>query len=172
MQLQQKIMEGDYLESNAIMDEDTQHGRYLSFALGDESYGLEISHVIEIVGIQPITPIPEAPDYVRGIINLRGQIVPVIDVHLKFGSESKAYDDRTCIIIIDIEGLSAGLIVDRVSEVLTIGDGDIVPPPDYRTGAQNHYIKAIGKVGNEIKLLLDCNKLFDVEEIDSLQNIG
>jgi purine-binding chemotaxis protein CheW len=159
------------MDYNSLMEEDTQHGRYLSFAMGDESFGLEISHVIEIVGIQPITPIPEAPSYVKGIINLRGKIIPVIDMHIKFGRESKDYDDRTCIIIIDIQETLAGLIVDRVSEVLTIEDGDIVPPPTLHTGSLSRYIKGIGKVGNDVKLLLDVNKLFHEGELDSIQNI-
>ena len=89
----------------------------------------------------PITPIPEAPNDVKGIINLRGKIIPVIDMHIKFSREPKDYDDRTCIIIIDIQDTLAGLIVDRVSEVLTIEDGEIVPPPTLHAGSLSRYIK-------------------------------
>jgi purine-binding chemotaxis protein CheW len=156
------------MEANVFIEEDTQHGRFLTFALGSESFGLEISYVKEIVGIQPITPMPEMPFCVRGIINLRGKIIPVIDARLKFSKAEATYDDRTCIIVIDIEDISVGLIVDTVSEVLTIEDDNIVPPPDFRTGARNPYIKAIGKVGNDVKLLLDCNMLFDNAMINDL----
>jgi purine-binding chemotaxis protein CheW len=153
-------------------EEDTQHGRYLTFALGNEAFGLEISNVTEIVGIQPITPIPEVPGYVKGVINLRGKIIPVIDVRLRFGKESMAYDERTCIVVVDIQDVCVGLIVDSVSEVISIDDANIVPPPDWRTGAQTRYIKAIGKVGNDVKLLLDCERLFRDGELSELENIG
>jgi purine-binding chemotaxis protein CheW len=153
-------------------EEDTQHGRYLTFALGGEAYGLEIGNVTEIVPIQPITPIPEAPEYVKGIINLRGRIIPVIDVRKRFGRPSAEYDDRTCIVVVDIKGVSVGLIVDCVSEVITIDDANIVPPPDYRSGVQTRYIKAIGKVGTDVKLLLDCEKLFRDGELSDLAQAG
>lgn len=155
------------MENNVPLEEDTQHGRYLTFALENESYGLEISYVKEIVGMQPITQLPEVSDYVKGIINLRGRIIPVIDVRIRFGKDHGEYSDRTCIIVVDIRDLSVGLIVDNVSEVLTIDDSNLVAPPDYRTGAQTHYIKAIGKVGTEVKLLLDCDKLFTSEELQN-----
>jgi purine-binding chemotaxis protein CheW len=151
------------------LEEDTQHGRYLTFELGSEAFGLEISHVTEIVGMQPITPIPESQAYVKGVINLRGKIIPVIDVRLRFGRECAEYDDRTCIIVVDILGTSVGLIVDCVAEVITIDDANIVPPPDYRSGVNTRYIKAIGKVGCDVKLLLDCEKLFRDEELAALE---
>jgi purine-binding chemotaxis protein CheW len=156
------------METNAALEEDTQHGRYLTFALGKEFYGLEISYVKEIVGMQPITSIPEVSSSVKGIINLRGSIIPVIDMRLKFGKENMEYNDRTCIIVIDTQGVSIGLIVDNVAEVLSIDDSNVVPPPDRRTGAQTHYIKAIGKAGSDVKMLLDCNRLFEADEFDFL----
>lgn len=146
------------MENSLLREEDTQHGRYLTFALGQEAFGLEIIYVKEIVGLQPITPLPEAPDFVRGIINLRGRIIPVIDARLRFGKEHGAYTDRTCIVVVEIEGVSVGLIVDSVSEVLTIDDGSIVPPPAL-SGTRSGTIKAIGKVGNDVKLLVDCQRL-------------
>jgi purine-binding chemotaxis protein CheW len=156
------------MEYNAALEEDTQHGRYLTFALGDESYGLEIGFVREIVGMQPVTVIPEAPAYVKGIINLRGKIIPVIDMRLKFGKELCGYNDRTCIVVVDIQDTSAGLIVDHVAEVLAIDDDNIAPPPSVRTGAYNQCIKAIGKAGSEVKLLLDCEKLFPNGDLDKI----
>lgn len=149
--------------------EDTQHGRFLTFKLGEEFFGLEISYVEEIVGMQPITQMPEVAAYVRGIINLRGRIIPVIDVRLKFDKETIPYDDRTCIIVVDIQDMPVGLIVDEVTEVLTIVDDNIVPPPLAKTGACKRYIKAIGKIGNDVKILLNCNKLLDTDELESLK---
>ncbi len=153
-----------------MLEEDTQRGKYLTFALGQESYGLEISYVKEIVGMQPITQLPEASPFVKGIINLRGRIIPVIDMNLKFGREASVYTDRTCIIVVDIQELSVGLIVDQVAEVLVIGEDNIVPPPPVKTGAYNRYVKGIGKTGNDVKILLDCEKLFSSGELDALPN--
>jgi len=158
----------DLIERTTEMDEDTLKGRYLTFSLGDESYGIEVRYVTEIVGMQKITEIPELPDYVKGIINLRGKIIPVIDVRLRFRKEPKEYNDRTCVIVIDIRDLSIGLIVDTVSEVISIPDEDIVEPPEMNKGFSNRYIKNIGKVGNEVKLLLDCEKLLTEDELGSL----
>lgn len=149
-------------------EEDTQKGRYLTFGLGKEVYGIEIAHVTEIIGIQSITELPELPEYIRGIINLRGKIIPVMDVRLRFKKEFRAYNDRTCIIVIDIGGTAIGLIVDSVAEVLSIEAGNIVEPPKLKHGQQNRYIKEIGKVGNEVKLLLDCEKLLTENEIREL----
>lgn len=153
-------------------EEDTQRGRYLTFSLDSEVYGIEIRYVIEIIGIQPITQVPEVPLYVKGIINLRGKIIPVIDMRIKFKKEPLKYNDRTCIIVVDIQNMTVGLIVDNVSEVLTIEDENIVPPPDYKTGFRNRYIKGIGKAGDDVKLLLDCNKLLKDDEIDELNKIN
>jgi len=157
-----------------VQEEDTQHGKFLTFQLGNEVYGIEIRYDTEIIGIQQITYVPEVPKYVKGIINLRGKVIPVIDVRLKFGKPPVDYDDRTCIIVIDINDTQIGLIVDCVSEVLNISDDNIVPPPSYKTGFQNKYIKGIGKVGNAVKLLLDCEKIIsendNTEAVEKLDN--
>jgi purine-binding chemotaxis protein CheW len=155
--------------SNTIeVEQDTQKGRYLTFSLGKESYGIEINYVTEIIGIQAITELPELPEYVKGIINLRGKIIPVMDVRLRFKKEPKDYNDRTCIIVVDINNLLIGLIVDSVAEVITILEQDIVEPPQLNKGGNNKYIKEIGKVGNDVKLLLDCEKLLTQEELEDL----
>ncbi|NLZ48005.1 MAG: purine-binding chemotaxis protein CheW [Clostridiales bacterium] len=156
------------VEDNIEMEEDTQKGRYLTFSLGKESYGIEIKYVTEIIGIQTITEVPELPEYVKGIINLRGKIIPVIDMRLRFKKEPIDYNDRTCVIVVDINEISVGLIVDSVSEVLTIGDENITDPPQLNKGSSNRYIKNIGKVGESVKLLLDCEKLLSEEEIEDL----
>lgn len=150
-------------------EEDTQRGKYLTFPLGNEVFGIEISFVTEIIGIQSITYVPEVPAYVKGIINLRGKIIPVIDIRLKFKKDVIPYDDRTCIIVIDIKDTSIGLIVDCVSEVIDINDDHIVPPPTYKTGFQNKFIKGIGKVGDDIKLLLDCEKIVTDGDTEMLE---
>ena len=150
------------------MEEDTQKGRFLTFVLGKETYGIEIKHVTEIIGIQAITELPELSEYIKGIINLRGKIIPVMDVRLRFKKKAKEYNDRTCIIVIDINDLSIGLIVDSVSEVLTIDEKDIVEPPQMNNGYHNRYIKSIGKVGNDVKLLLNCEKLLTEDEMANI----
>ena len=158
-------------EENGMLAEDTQHGRFLTFSMGKEVFGIEIRYVTEIIGMQAITEVPEVPEYVKGIINLRGKIIPVIDVRLKFRKEAMEYNDRTCIIVIDINDVSVGLIVDNVAEVLTIADDDIAAPPSSKTGFENRYVKGIGKSGGEVKLLLDCEKLLANEEISILESI-
>ena len=152
-------------------EEDTQKGRFLTFTLGNEHYGLDIKYVTEIIGIQDITEVPELPEYIRGIINLRGKIIPVMDVRLRFKKPFREYNDRTCIIVVEIQDISVGLIVDAVAEVLSIQDQDIVPPPDLNKGYSNRYISGIGKVGNEVKLLLNCSKLLSDNEVEGLGNI-
>jgi purine-binding chemotaxis protein CheW len=147
--------------------EDTQKGKFLTFNMGNEMYGIEIRHVTEIVGIQHITEVPELPEYIRGIINLRGKIIPVMDVRLRFKKPFREYNDRTCVIVIDINDSSVGLIVDSVSEVINIPEDDIVPPPEINKGYAR-YIKGIGKVGNEAKLLLDCQMLLTQDELEDL----
>jgi purine-binding chemotaxis protein CheW len=156
------------MEEMDMLNEDTQEDRFLTFSLGNESYGIEIRYVTEIIGIQPITEIPELPEYIKGIINLRGKIIPVMDIRLRFKKEPKDYNDRTCVIVVDIRDVSIGLIVDSVSEVITIPKQDIVEPPQMNKGYQNRYIKSIGKVGSEVKLLLDCEMLLDDSEANEL----
>ncbi len=158
----------EVINNTTELEEDTLKGRYLTFLLGNESYGIEVRYVTEIIGLQAITEIPELPEYVRGIINLRGKIIPVMDVRLRFKKEPKDYNDRTCVIVVDINDISIGLIVDTVSEVITILEDDIVEPPEMNTGFSNRYIKNIGKYGDEVKLLLDCEKLLTADELESL----
>jgi purine-binding chemotaxis protein CheW len=151
------------------MEEDTQKGKFLTFSLGEEFYGIDIMYVTEIVGIQPITVVPEMPNFIKGIINLRGKIIPVMDARLKFKKPPQAYNDRTCIIVIDVSDISIGIIVDAVSEVLNISDENIVPPPSLNTGGRK-YIKSVGKSGDNVTLILDCDKLLDEEEIQDIKH--
>ncbi|MGE5415473.1 MAG: chemotaxis protein CheW [Acidobacteriota bacterium] len=156
---------------NIDLEEDTQKGMFLIFTLGKEDYGIEIRYVTEIIGIQTITEVPELPEYVKGVINLRGKIIPVVDVRLRFKKEPQVYDDRTCIVVVDIQGIPIGLVVDRVSEVLHINDEEIAPPPELNKAFQK-YIKGIGKVDNQVKLLLDAERLMDEDEIEKLVDIS
>jgi len=153
---------------NTLQEEDTQKGKYLTFSLGAEFYAIEIKYVTEIIGMQPVSEVPELPEYVKGIINLRGKIIPVMDVRLRFKKPIVSYNDRTCVIVIEISRISIGLIVDLVSEVMAIPDDDIVPPPEVSQGG-NKFIKGIGKVNNDVKLLLDCDKLINDNDIDQLE---
>lgn len=152
-------------------EEDTQKDKFLAFTIGNEVYGLEIKYVIEIIGIQEITEVPELPEYIRGIINLRGKIISVMDVRLRFRKPIKEYNDRTCIIVVEVKGVAVGLIVDTVSEVISISEEHIVPPPELNKSQSNRYIKGIGKIGNEIKLIVDCGTLLNDEEVQVLENI-
>lgn len=162
-------MNKNIVDVTADAEEDTQNEKYLTFALDNESYGISINNVVEIIGMQPITLVPELPSYIKGIINLRGKVIPVMDVRLRFRKEFRDYNDRTCIIVVDINGLGIGLIVDSVSEVLVISEQDIVPPPNLNK--TNKYIRGIGKIGSEVKLILDCDKLISDDEENTSTSI-
>lgn len=151
------------------IEEDTQKNKFLTFSLGKELYGIDIMFVTEIVGIQPITEVPELPVFIKGIINLRGKIIPVMDARIKFGKVEQAYNDRTCIVVVDVMALSIGIIVDAVSEVMTINEENIVPPPNIGSSGRK-YIKSVGKSGDEVILLLDCEKLLNEDEFMHVNN--
>lgn len=153
-------------------EEDTLIGRYLTFLIGKESYGIELRYAREIVGIQEITEMPEMPEYIKGIINLRGKIIPLMCVRTRFGKEQQAYDDRTCVIVVDFGGMLIGLIVDSVSEVLTLADSDIVAVPQTTMGLSNRYIENIGKVGDGVIMLINTRKLLTDDELDELVNMA
>ena len=148
-------------ERNAYEDEleeYTQRDKFLIFSLKKQFYGIEIKYVTEIIGIQPIAAVPDLPGYIQGIINLRGKIIPVMDVRLRFGMEEQPYNDRTCIIVIDITNRVMGLIVESVSEVLPISPSEIVAAPEAQ-GNGGGFITGIGKTGSDVKLLIDCEIL-------------
>ena len=153
-----------------IMDDDDESiaNMYLTFKLADEEYGIGIMHVTEIVGLQNITEVPDMPEFVKGVVNLRGQVIPVIDVRLRFHMEPKDYDERTCIIVLSIRDVQIGLVVDTVNEVLTIDEKLISPPPKIASANSARYIKGLGKVNEEVKILLSGEKLLFEEEIATL----
>lgn len=159
-------------EINTLANEhDAQKGKYMTFKSGNEFFGLKIQYVNEIIQIQSITAIPETEDYIKGLINLRGKIIPVIDVRLRFKQEPFDYNDRTCIIVINVRETVVGLIVENIAEVVEIKDENILPPPSIGKAekTQNKYVYGIGKVGNDVKLLLDPDKLINDEDLSVVE---
>jgi purine-binding chemotaxis protein CheW len=140
-------------------------GKYLTFDLGKEEFGIEIIKVREIIGYMTITAVPQMPDYVKGVINLRGQVIPVIDLRSRFGMEDKEITDQTCIIVVDIHqsdrSFFAGLVVDHVQEVLNIEKGNIDDAPQFGTDVNTDFLLGIGKAGSAIKLLLDIDRVLE-----------
>lgn len=149
-------------------DEDTQKNKYLTFHLAEEDYGIEIVYVTEIIGIQKITEVPDMPEFIKGVINLRGKVIPVMDVRLKFKLKEKKYNERTCIIVVDINNTSVGLVVDEVSEVINIPEEQVEPMPQAGRSASSRFIQGIGKVGEDVKILLTVEKLLYEEELDQI----
>ena len=158
-QLQQNI------DNTIDEDEESIANMYLTFKLAEEEYGIEIMYVTEIVGLQSITEVPDMPGFVKGVVNLRGQVIPVIDVRLRFHMQPKDYDERTCIIVLSIKDVQLGLVVDTVNEVLTIDPKLISPPPRVAAANSAQYIKGMGKINDEVKILLSGEKLLFAEEL-------
>ncbi len=138
-------------------------GKYLTFTLGKEDYGIGILKVREIIGVMEITAVPHTPEYIKGVINLRGRVIPVMDLRLKFGLESTQYTERTCIIVVEVQSktgpLQVGMVVDSVSEVLNVTGQEIEPPPALGISTNTANILGMAKVKGEVKILLDVNKV-------------
>jgi purine-binding chemotaxis protein CheW len=151
-------------------------GKYLTFNLGDEQYGLEILKVQEIIGMQGITKIPRTPAYVKGVINLRGKVIPVIDLRLKFEMGEKVFTRKTCIIVVQVSReenrLIMGIIVDEVSEVLDITGDKIEAPPSMGTRLDTHFILGIAKTESAVKILLDIDNVLSVRELAAITQTG
>ncbi len=143
--------------------------KYLMFYLNDENYGIPILHVNEIIGVMGITPIPKTPSYMKGIINLRGKIIPVMDLRLKFSMEEREYDQLTCIIIVEIqvEGNKKfiGIVVDKVAEVVNVYSKDIELPPQYGQEDETGFLTGIGKVKDKVVMLLDIDSIINSQEM-------
>lgn len=150
--------------------DDSIDDMYLTFELGNEVYGIGIGYVTEIVGIQNITEVPDMPVFVKGVVNLRGQVIPVLDVRLRFNMPDREYDERTCIVVVNINNIQLGLVVDTVNEVMTIDESHISPPPKIASANSARYIKGMGKIGDEVKILLDVQRLLFEEELEGLQS--
>lgn len=145
-------------------DEDTQRDRYMTFKCGEEYYGIGIGYVDEIIGIQPITEVPETPDFVKGLLNLRGKIIPIIDVRLRFKKEPIEYNDRTCVVVITVSDVMIGLIVDTIADVVTIPESDILLPPSVGSSGSSRFVYGLGKIGDDVKLLIDPVRLIGLDE--------
>ena len=154
-------------------DDDSMANKYMTFIIGQETFGIEIQYIIEIIELQKITEVPDMPEYVKGVINLRGKIIPVMDLRLRFKMPSKEFDDRTCIIVTDIKDTPIGFIVDTVEEVANISEENVSPPPQFKTvSGKERYIKGLGKIGDNVKIILDVEKILFENEINSLKNIS
>jgi purine-binding chemotaxis protein CheW len=144
-------------------------GKYLTFWTDGQLFGVPISDVVQIIGMQEITPIPDSPAYAKGVINLRGFIIPLIDVRLRFGKPEAEYNERTCIVVTSLEENYIGFIVDSVNEVATIDDDNISPPPKVVSSDRtNAYLTGVGKIGEKVVLLLDTNKILNADEIEQV----
>jgi purine-binding chemotaxis protein CheW len=151
-------------------------GKYLTFHMGKEVYGLEILKVQEIIGMMPVTRVPKTPDFVRGVINLRGKVIPVIELRRKFGMESREDTDRTCIVVVQVAwsagAVTMGMLVDEVSEVLSVAREQIEAPPSFGAGVDTDFILGMGKVGAKVVMLLDVDRVLANEEIAAMESVG
>jgi purine-binding chemotaxis protein CheW len=160
-------MQATQYEKNTQARATAQGGKYLTFSLAAEEYGLEILKVREIIGIMDITSMPQMPAYVKGVINLRGKVIPVIDLRLKFGLEPAEYTEQTCIVVVDVGSL-VGVIVDTVQEVLDIDSAQIDPPPPLGANVDTSFVMGMGKVKDDVKILLDIDKVLRSDELASV----
>ena len=150
-------------------NEDTQANKYLFFRIAKESYGIGIRHIIEIIELQTISTIPDMPVYVTGVINLRGKVIPIVNLRLRFGFDMREYDDRTCIVVAELDRILIGFIVDSVEEVLEIPEKGIEPPPNFKTvSGKDRYISGMGKVGETVKILLDVEKIVRDDDVRAI----
>ncbi|KMY69015.1 chemotaxis protein CheW [Desulfocarbo indianensis] len=147
-------------------------GKYLTFDLAEEEYGLEILRVREIIGLMDITPVPKTPDFVLGVINLRGKVIPVVDLRLKFGLPYKEPDDRTCVIVVEVTAengtVQMGIVVDRVNEVVDVKGSEVEPTPSFGVNLDTAFILGMAKVGDKVKILLDIDKVLTAAEVAAM----
>jgi purine-binding chemotaxis protein CheW len=148
-----------------VRDRGTRMSKYLTFNLGDEVYGLEILRVREIIGLMDITKVPRMPNFVRGVINLRGKVIPVMDLRLKFGMDSTEDTKETCIIVVDLDDVLMGIVVDCVSEVLDIDEQDIDEAPEFGVSVSTEFILGMGKARDKVIILLDISKVLTNNEL-------
>lgn len=153
--------------------EETKAGKYLTFKLADEDYGVSLLKVREIIGMMPITSVPRTPDFVKGVINLRGKVIPVTDLRLRFGMPEIGYTDRTCIIVVEIRGtdntIQTGILVDAVTEVLPVQGDRIEPAPEFGVNVDTRYILGMANMDGAVKILLDIDRVMTAEEIVELE---
>jgi purine-binding chemotaxis protein CheW len=153
---------------------DTLAGKYLVFHLGREDFGIRVLKVREIMGVQDITAVPQTPAHVKGVINLRGKVIPVVDLRLKFGLPEAEYTQRTCIIVVQVQGGASaslvGIVVDGVAEVLNVVASDIEDTPDFGRGVTTPYLLGMAKIKDKVKILLDIDQVLNNQEVRGLQS--
>jgi purine-binding chemotaxis protein CheW len=157
-------------QSNQVHTPVLLGGKFLTFFLGSEEYGIEILRVHEIIGVMPITPVPKTPSYIRGVINLRGKVIPVMDLRTKFGMPTVEATSETCIIVVHVRGREMGIYVDRVSEVVDIISQEIEPTPSLGVDVSTQYILGLGKSEGKVKILLDMDRILSSGEKTDDQN--
>lgn len=155
---------------------ETTEEKLLTFSLGSEGYGLSILKVKEIIGMMHITPVPRTPNFVKGVINLRGKIIPVVDLRTKFNMDEKPYNERTCIIVVEVNLNNTqrllGVVVDMVSEVVSIDSSEIEPPPQYGTKLDHNFILGIGKIKDRVVIIIDIDEIFLQDDVLKMFDIG
>jgi purine-binding chemotaxis protein CheW len=147
-------------------------GKFLTFFLAGEEYGIEILKVHEIIGAMSITRVPRTPHFILGVINLRGKVIPIVDLRLKFGMDSKPANDETCIIVVRVQGIQTGILVDKVSEVRDIASGDVEDAPSFGMDVNTDFILGIGKCGGRVNLLLDIDEVLSTQEVLDLDSVS
>lgn len=149
----------------------SREGKYLTFVLCGEEYGIEILKVREIIGVMNITPVPQTPGYMKGVINLRGKVIPVVDLRLKFGFQEVEHTKETCIIVVEVKNKLTGVLVDTVSEVLDVGGQDLEPAPHLGDGINTEIFLGMAKIKDKVKILLDIDKVLGSEEINMVESL-
>ena len=148
--------------------QDAELMQLVTFSIGEEEFGVDILKVQEIIRMMEITRVPRAPEFVEGVINLRGKVIPIIDLRRRFGLEARSHDKNTRIIVIEINGMIVGFVVDSVSEVLRIPASTVEPPPSIMSGIESEYISGVGKLEDRLLIMLDLDKLLSHEEQETL----
>ena len=161
-------------QENPLAGIPAREGKYLTFSLAGEEYGIGILKVKEIIGMMPVTHVPQTPEFVKGVINLRGKVIPVVDLRLRFALEAAAYTERTCIIVVEVAGAGGsvmmGIVVDAVSEVLNIRGADIENTPAFGVRLNTDFILGMAKAAGGIKILLDIDKVLSSEDIVAIRH--
>jgi len=163
-------------KSDEKIDQAEKEGKYLTFSLAQEEYGIGILKIREIIGMMPVTSVPQTPEFVKGVINLRGKVIPVVDLRLRFGMQAIDYTERTCIIVVEIEGkfdtVMIGIVVDSVSEVLNIKGEDIEETPTFGAKLNTEYILGMAKMEGGVKILLDIDRVLSEADVNLLEKVA
>jgi purine-binding chemotaxis protein CheW len=173
--MSQALLKNPITAAAPLAKVDQRAGKYLSFRLAKEEFAIDVLSVREIMGLQDVTAVPQTPTYVKGVINLRGKVIPVIDLRVKFGLPEAEYTHRTCIIVVQIDTVAGrllmGSIVDGVSEVLTLQPADIEDTPDFGDGARVPYLLGMAKIKGKVKILLDINMVLNSQELTGIEAV-